>query len=145
MAADETWDPRRDAALALGASVSALVDFLLARLAEDEKDARSLIEQRAKLGPYEPSPGLAAWVVVPFDEDGHPGDPARVLAECEAKRRLVEHVVKFRRDVANASIWRGDEWADGRVAGWEDGVAGILEVLALPYADHPDYRPEWRP
>jgi hypothetical protein len=69
--------------------MSDLVEFLLARVAEDEEDARNLIEQRAKLGPYEPGPGLAAWVVVPFDEPGHPGDPARVLAECEAKRAIV--------------------------------------------------------
>lgn len=26
-----------------------------------------------------------------------------------------------------------------------DPDAMILRVLALPYADHPDYRPEWRP
>lgn len=47
-------------------------------------------------------------------------DPARVLAECRAKRRLVEELGAFRRGAA-------------------------LRLLAMPYADHPDYRQEWKP
>jgi hypothetical protein len=53
-------------------------------------------------------------------------DPARVLAECEVKRRIVERVS----DVA---------WATYSVRDV------VLELLALPYADHPDYRSEWTP
>lgn len=70
-------------------------------------------------------------------------DPASVLAECEAKRKVVESAdeatgldmqvdAEFRvgrRDV-NAEPYLGDV---------------ILRHLAMPYADHPDYRPEWRP
>ncbi len=43
--------------------------------------------------------------------------PDRVLTECEAKRRIITN--------------------------W--GFPGALRALALPYADHPDYREEWRP
>ena len=55
-----------------------------------------------------------------------PGCAPRILDECEAKRRIVDKVYDVR------------------------GVAGIhldevLRLLALPYADHPDYRDEWRP
>jgi hypothetical protein len=50
-------------------------------------------------------------------------DPARVLAECEAKRRIVEmHAYQE-----------------------EHFTPDELRALALPYADHPDYREEWRP
>lgn len=53
---------------------------------------------------------------------------ARVLAECEAKRRIVERV--------------------GFLIDEPDGLGnlceGILMDLALPYADHPDFRGEWR-
>ena len=47
----------------------------------------------------------------------------RVLADCEAKRRIVE--------VATAH---------GTLQSIE-----ILSLLALPYADHPDYQEDWRP
>jgi len=59
--------------------------------------------------------------------DGFPFTPTRVLAECETKRRIVELCAYWQRPV--------------------DGLDGedILRLLALPYADHPDYREEWRP
>lgn len=52
-------------------------------------------------------------------------DPARILAECAAKRQIVEY----------CSDQLGDEYE--RIP--------VLELLAQPYADHPEYRPEWRP
>jgi hypothetical protein len=52
-------------------------------------------------------------------------DPARVLAECEAKRRIV----KF------AEYWLGA--TEGMEAEF------VLGSLALPYADHPDYDEAW--
>jgi hypothetical protein len=63
-------------------------------------------------------------------------DPARVLVECEAKRRIVEE-------------WRE---ADAYYASDKDAPAGELygletaiKHLASVYAGHPDYREEWRP
>lgn len=73
-------------------------------------------------------------------------DPARVLAECEAKRRLVDYAFE------NAHIIDG-EWGDscsvdeiragrcrdhGADAAWD-----VLRLLALPFADRPGYREEW--
>ena len=46
--------------------------------------------------------------------------PRPRAAECEAKRRIVE----------NAQ---------------DPGDDLFVAILALPYADHPDYREEWRP
>jgi Family of unknown function (DUF6221) len=61
-------------------------------------------------------------------------DPARVLAEIDAKRRIL------------------DMWADAQDAefpNFEGGYAAALDDvvsrLALPYADRPGFRAEWRP
>ncbi|PWG13915.1 hypothetical protein DF268_08600 [Streptomyces sp. V2] len=55
-------------------------------------------------------------------------DPARVLREIDAKRRIVARVTYH---------------AD--IMGWDEVHGDLLRSLALPYADHPDYRKEWRP
>lgn len=56
---------------------------------------------------------------------GH--DPMRALADIEAKRAIVERYVWLRE--------HGDT----------GGAAWVLPLLAAAYADHPDYREEWRP
>lgn len=55
-------------------------------------------------------------------------DPARVLAECEAKRRIIEDV--------------GSGINDGGAEGWAADMA--LTILATVYSDHPDFNPAWR-
>ncbi len=93
-----------------------LDEFLLARITEDEMVAKEVP------GPSDEE-GLSWW-----GEYGHLSvSPARVLAECEAKRRVIAAVV----DV---------EWSGSFAV--RDVV---LSYLVLPYADHPDYREEWRP
>jgi hypothetical protein len=68
-------------------------------------------------------------------------DPARVLREVEAKRRLLDEVKQLI-DTLDAKI--ESEWGDGH-----DGPTGesdlLLKLLALPYSDRPGYREEWRP
>ena len=138
-----------------------LTDFLLARIAEDEAAARLCAEMF-------PSPWDVAdrgWRVRIYaadipDEGDHadPGDkrapvvmevepdrnlddprwlservehvrrhdPARVLAECAAKRLILR-------------IWFESEFCE------RDVMNDVIDALALPYADHPDYREEWRP
>lgn len=59
-------------------------------------------------------------------------DPARVLAEVEAKRRIVDRC----------------EYEMSGYAGTGAQVATphlVLRLLALPYAAHPEYDPAWRP
>jgi hypothetical protein len=84
-------------------------EFLLARIAEDEASA--------DLRPYN----------MPCAECGQDG--GRVLAECEAKRRIVGDY-GFR------------EHAPGR--GLSIFGERILGALASVYADHPDFDPAWR-
>ena len=88
-----------------------LVEFLLARIAEDEAVA--------KRGPY-PEPSLRLENVETDESMFIAIDPARVLAECEAKRRIVE------------VYQQGEVWP-----------VLTLRAIAHPYRDHPDYDPEW--
>lgn len=62
--------------------------------------------------------------------------PARVLAECEAKRRIVEELV--RPYVAERRRLMGDQ------PSWSDEHPDLLRLLAAVYADHPDYDEAWR-
>lgn len=57
-------------------------------------------------------------------------DPARTLLEVDAQLRLVDEL---------AAVSSGD-WID---AGEEVLADRALRLLALPYADHPDYHHEW--
>ncbi|WP_230536451.1 DUF6221 family protein [Streptomyces sp. OUCMDZ-3434] len=124
-----------------------LIAFLRARLDEDEVVARAvgwdevdavdylwgtrhLLLKRAdesKAG-AEMDASLAAHIA------RH--DPARVLAEVEAKRRIVR---------------AHEKWCEGRCeakypeGGFDAAHYWSVKSLAAAYADHPDYREEWRP
>ena len=91
--------------------MSTLTEFLLARIKEDEVMAPLLHDyiecDLARQGLFDPDFGWECTC----------GHPARVLAECEAKRRIVELISS-------------------------PGMQ-VFRLLALPYADHPDYREEW--
>lgn len=112
-----------------------LTEFLLARIAEDEADAQASIrdlvrwkrEQRAN-GPD----GSQGRIVITrlFDTAS---DPSRVLAECEAKRQIVRAWPIGVADSASHAV------------GARAMKSHVLHLLALPYADHPDYREEWKP
>jgi len=100
----------------MAASVSDLVDFLLARIAEDEAVARKASvgsPQWHQTAGDRIAPHVARW------------DPARVLAECEAKRRVVERETRSQTPITYRRQF-------------------VLRDLASVYADHPDYDPAWR-
>jgi hypothetical protein len=123
-----------------------LVEFLLARIAEDKAAALAATRNAWKVDPWRNSSGMEFLVVADFDE-GAPAfaiknerdadhiarwDPARVLAECEAKRRIVEELG----DYDDGYVWASGEASRAETA---------LQALALPYADHPDYDESWKP
>ncbi|MDQ0619393.1 DUF6221 family protein [Arthrobacter globiformis] len=58
-------------------------------------------------------------------------DPARVLAECAAKREILDECA----DVLSHGGW---EYSDT-----PDLAQSILGSLAAVYADHPEYQQEW--
>jgi hypothetical protein len=129
-----------------------LTSFLLARIAEDEAAAAAATQgpwqydaryQEVAAGPvyvaqteYDQDPRTTGN----SDNDGahiarH--DPTRVLHECETKRQIVNLAVPA--DLAG--YMGGDGSYDESLATME----AVLVRLALPYADHPDYRDEWKP
>lgn len=55
-------------------------------------------------------------------------DPARVLREIDAKRRLIGRINTH-----------------ATIMGWDEVHGDLLRSLALPYADRPGYREDWRP
>ena len=109
-----------------------LTDFLLARIAEDEAVARQAEADSAAAGG---DPSIL----------GEYYDPARVLAECEAKRRIVEmHHSTPAPGVDRDGFDLGGYWCNE----CDDGISWpcpTLRALAAVYAGHPDYRDEWRP
>lgn len=114
-----------------------LTEFLLARIAEDEAAAsecarateREPVSLRATDGQATSSALSAMEHIVRWDT-------RRVMAECEAKRRIVE-------THNEAESWYADN--PHAAAGELDGLVTALKALALPYADHPDYDEKWRP
>jgi hypothetical protein len=64
-----------------------------------------------------------------------------VLAECEAKRRIVALAIEAQRRMMDGP----DLHKDGTfhtVSAW---MRDVLCRLAAVYAEHPDYRSEWAP
>ena len=116
--------------------------FLLARIAEDQRLAAGAAA----------ATGQASWDhgaagEVPKEAADHVAhhDPARVLAECAAKRRLVLACRDTRPDLR--LLGARPEGLDFPLAPTDRHqlAALTLALLALPYAAHPDYRPAWRP
>ena len=125
-----------------------LIAFLKTRLDEDEQTAHEATD-----GPWvDEFSGETGHCVIPADamstreyvaktqllaalpDARHIArhDPARVLAEVEAKRRLLDWLERTRSWATDNNLWTYDE-------------AEALKLLALPYADHADYRDEWKP
>ncbi len=113
-----------------------LVDFLHARIGEDEAAARAV----EPLGPVYAHYGDTA-VESAVELAGGEGaqrpvvdlitrvaEPARVLAECQAKRRII------------ALHDRCDDWSYGDPASCPE-----LCALAAIYNTHPDYDESWTP
>jgi hypothetical protein len=137
--------------------VEDLVQWLTAQLDEDERTARA-----ATLGPWVQSGiGDYGWTV----DFGRPGagvetadteqgladanfiathNPARALREIEAKRRILECHESWAAGNGAIICGRcGREHVDGRPGG--HFPCQTLRLLALPYADRPGFREEWRP
>lgn len=157
-----------------------LPEFLLARIAEDEEAAHIASEVwNAGMCDWVTGPP-AEWVasngydsgrvertnapagdsgVVVYDE-GSPSegeaahiarhDPARVLLECEAKRRIVARhrpSGEYEPDACVVCQWDSDCEApkQGHHYGAGEWPCPDMRDLASIYADHPDYQEAWKP
>ncbi len=114
-----------------------IIDFLKARIAEDELQAQQVSEFTPG-GVYWKTFLMEAWAA--YSEGGRAADrafkymgklsPDYILAECEAKRKIIAH---FER-IACGSESSGDQHLEK-----------LLFILAEPYAAHHEYREQWRP
>lgn len=76
-------------------------------------------------------------------------NPAYVLADIAAKRRIIEFYIR-EDDISGGHpycAWCQPWDNDGNQSSYQPGdwPCDHLKLLALPFADHPDYREEWRP
>jgi hypothetical protein len=107
-----------------------VTEFLLARIEEDEAQARSVIatvapdlwENPTKWGNFHPE-DIAFW-------DSQ--TPTRVLAECAAKRAIIAAAERLEDMRVDQNLWSMENVDDA-----------ILAPLASVYASHPDYLQEW--
>lgn len=141
--------------------MSDLIAFIEARLAEDESAALAASGTTPRLQkagfsahwhtePWYDGTGercvLRAGVAgdltspggidLPAGEHAARHDPARVLREVEAKRRLVSQ---------HSPVVDGTQSTWAWFAGSESASEGVLKTLAAVWSEHPDYRAEWRP
>jgi len=144
--------------------MSDLVAFLTARLDEDEQIARA-----ADGGPKwfvgrkwnvyaEPSVGYASDLddvavddgdlvvygnALPYSEHIARHGPARVLREVEVKRRIL---ARYQETAPSPTPWGSTGWADARTQEIHETLGDeVVPLLALSYADHPDYPEGWKP
>jgi Family of unknown function (DUF6221) len=123
-----------------------LDEFLLARIAEDRRiavDAAAVAGREQWAAGEEPA---AAAGPPPAAEHVARHDPARVLAECAAKRRLVLACREVRPDLSFLGR-RPHGMADFPLTprGEHELAALTLALLGLAYTGHHDYREDWRP
>lgn len=120
-------------------AVDDLIAFLWARLDEDEARTRELLvrAQQTTLMLKDPKllgrfiPGWHDWPDVERM-------CAERLAEVEAKREILDEYRLWAED--DSRDYDQSQTAADRTAALEV----VVKLLAQPYAEHPDYRPEWR-
>lgn len=139
-----------------------ITEFLLARITEDEAEAKAAVYERSISTPNAGSDvSLLCWpdASVPAVLVG----PERVLRECAAKRAIIKQheawPVRVSESVAPSfEATAGTESVTLRMTqrmawltereyvkrfGVEPPTAPMLRTLAAVYADHPDYEQEW--
>lgn len=142
--------------------MNTLVDFLRARLDEREKPLREIVRQLDAYAASDDETGMdGGWSL--WGSFGGSINaafkPREQLADVAAKRQLIElHMPikdhgRFSEERPDSLGCEGCPEPHGMVcttcrdyAGdHDDAPCETLKLLALPYADHPDYREDWRP
>ncbi|MFE1949991.1 DUF6221 family protein [Streptomyces sp. NPDC059524] len=108
-----------------------LVQWLRAQLDEDERVNQSLEDWHAMGCESIPVAGYNG----PFPCDC--GVPGRIEREIDAKRQMLGYLFP--------ALEQTDQLIEGEWNGHDDLAGKLLSLLALPYADRPGYRDDWRP
>jgi hypothetical protein len=145
--------------------VTTLIEFLEARLAEDEQIARNAsmplvggdrevwaydreaFAVRATHGRWnvatrrdDPSDSAPISIGDAYGEYIAANQPARVLREVAAKRAILADIVPA---MNGADEQINSEWGVGPMDPADYESVELLRLLALPYSDHPDFDPNW--
>jgi hypothetical protein len=133
-----------------------LVEFLLARICEDEAEAvdnedifcRRVDDSEGKYWWECSYCRDGGWVAIDSEKRNawrqhvatrHPTVP-RVLAECQAKRAIVNTLDGIAAAAADTPGILESAICRGMARAMEEAV----KMVAAVYGDHPDYREEWR-
>ena len=108
-------------------STLTITEFLEARIAEDERHARMLAETDRR-----PVLSLSATV----------NHPQRLLAECAAKRAIIQSYQSCVYAEAATDITK-EFGVKLTVSGMVKGLELAIKSLAATYRDHADYREDW--
>ncbi len=123
-----------------------MVEWLKAQIDADEALARESLKLRTEgdwLPGHEPGPDSDLWV---WDDWGPTSAPAlgvgieRVLAECTAKRAMIEFHEHTQQEYFAAFEGRGTHV----VVVTEPPTVQLVHALARVYADRPGFRDQWR-
>lgn len=110
--------------------MTTITEFLLARIAEDEAFANTPYDFDAAIDPHDTAviAGRSAEL------------KARWIAECKAKRRIVELSASWS---SQAERVEGHDAAAIMVKSQAITGETVIRALAQPYADHPDFESGW--
>jgi hypothetical protein len=133
-----------------------ITEFLEARIAEDEHLARAAIEPD-NMHPWgdvslPPSPvdqwgdDVRGYLGGPWGEHCAQQNPTRSLAECAAKRAIIDeheviHKIYLKDYCSTCADWENSEVGEGPPG--IEWPCPTLTTMAAVYADHPDYQQEW--
>jgi hypothetical protein len=151
-----------------------LSTWLLEQIAEDEADAKDSLPGPWRVTEWPSAQASGRWVVtsrydpkfvaefLDYGDDRRMAhhvarhDPTRVLAECDAKRRIIERHQPVKQwfghepnrrviGVVCSTCIVADEPAQDCYHVEADWPCVEIRDLAAVFADHPGYREEWRP
>lgn len=107
-----------------------LADFILARIDEEEREIREGHEPRKRSGPASRS-----------EPDPNSTSLRRALAQCDARRQVVAACADALASAQTGSAVVAALLTRGGYGAGRDALAEkVLDLLARPYSDHPDYR-----
>jgi len=123
-----------------------IVEFLTARLDEREYWCTPRAGERSHwIGPHDSE--CDALVRDGYGDRGELpcscGEPARVLADIAAKRAILELLDELL--IVSPSGHGNDQIQINAALELAAERAKVMRLLASVYADHPDYREEWKP
>ncbi|MDP9092411.1 MAG: DUF6221 family protein [Actinomycetota bacterium] len=104
-----------------------LAGFILARVSEDEAVARAVLDS----GVHDERSAVKEWIAV--------ANPQRMLTWSDARRRIVALHHAAERLLAE------DNRPELCLGCGHPEPCPTMRLMALVWADHPDYRQSWRP